>query len=83
MNIFTDLSGLVFALDTLENPIQSRVLVQTTYIYPYMDSSGTLIDGFMSFFFDNGASFSNYDSLNTAYAYSFDGLVPSTIKYLT
>ena len=82
-SFFADASGLLLALDNNNNPIQSKVLRQTTYRYPHLDASGNTIDGYMTFFFDDGSSFSNYDALNASYIYRFDGIVPPILKYLT
>jgi hypothetical protein len=83
INIYMDLSGLIPALDSYGNPILSRTLVQTTYVYPYTDLSGVLMNGFMTFYFDDGSYISNYDSLETLYTYRFDGLDPTVIRYFT
>jgi hypothetical protein len=83
MNIYMDLSGLIPALDSNGNPIVSRTLVQTTYMYPYLDASGNTVEGYMTFYFADGGTLSNYDSLPTLYAYRFDGMTPPTIQYLT
>jgi len=87
INIYTDLSGNFPALDTLGNPIVARNITGTTYVYPHLsmeaDPSGIVIDGYMTFFFDDGSSFSNYDLSNSSYTYLFENLNPPVIKYLT
>jgi hypothetical protein len=83
INIFTDLSGTMFAQDNLGNDINNRTIYSTRYIYPTTDLSGNTIDGDMIITFTDGTTYENNDINNTAYAYYLTGLEAGGIKYLT
>lgn len=84
LSIYTDPSGVNFALDTNGNPINNRRLTMTNYIYPYIDFSGNLVDGSIMCTFDDGSTFSNNDENNTAYWYFIDGISdPNNLQQYT
>ena len=83
INIFTDLSGTMYAQDNLGNDIIDRTIYSTRYTYPTTDLSGNTIDGHMTMTFTDGTTYDNSDINNTAYAYYLTGLEAGGIKYLT
>jgi hypothetical protein len=82
MNIFSDGSGNNYALDSNNNPITSRLVVNTIYTYPYTDSSANSIDGYLTIYFDDGSFFGNNDTNDLAFWYTIDGL-PLVYKQFT
>jgi hypothetical protein len=83
INIYTDASGTVFALDNNSNPISSRLITQTAYTYPYVDASANIIDGSFTVTFDDGSYYYNVNANDRAYWYSIEQTGPSTIYQFT
>lgn len=83
INIYSDASGTVFVNDSSGNPITNRLIVTTTYTYPYIDLSGNFVFGYFTVLFDDKSTFSNPDSNNEAYWYSIYGMDPLVIKQFT
>jgi hypothetical protein len=83
LNIYTDASGTIFANDSNGNPITNRLIVTTSYTYPYLDLSGNFVFGYFTVVFDDKSTFSNTDDNNLAYWYSIYGMDPLTIKQFT
>jgi hypothetical protein len=79
INVYLDASGTIFALDSSGNPISNRLIVQTSYTYPYIDLSGNPIDGQFTVTFDDGTYYTNNDTNNSMYWYSIGG--PNPIIY--
>ena len=83
INIYSDASGTVFVNDSNGNPITNRLIVTTTYTYPYLDLSGDFVFGYFTILFDDNSTFSNPDSNHLAYWYSIYGMDPIVIKQLS
>lgn len=83
INIYSDASGTVFVNDSIGNPITNRLIVTTTYTYPYVDLSGDFVFGYFTVLFDDNTTFSNPDSNHLAYWYSIYGMDPVVIKQLS
>jgi hypothetical protein len=83
INIYSDASGTVFVNDSNGNPITNRLIVTTTYTYPYLDLSGDFVFGYFTILFDDNATVSNPDSNHLAYWYSIYGMDPIVIKQLS
>jgi hypothetical protein len=83
LNIFTDASGTVFALDSSGNPIQNALIQKLVYNYPYIDLSGNAIDGYFQIYFYDSGFWGNVDSNNAAFWYSIEGIYPITIYQFT
>jgi len=83
INIYSDASGTVFVNDSIGNPITNRLIVTTTYTYPYLDLSGDFVFGYFTVVFDDKSTFSNPDSNNLTYWYSIYGMDPLVIKQFT
>jgi len=69
INIYNDISGTSFALDSSGNPITDRTIYSMRYIYPTTDESGNAVDGFIRITFDDGTTIDNEDWNDTEYAY--------------
>jgi len=82
MSIFTDGSGNNYALDSNNNPIISKLVVNTVYTYPYTDALGASIDGYLTIYFDDDTRFGNNDTNDSAYWYTLEGL-PLEYKQFT
>jgi len=74
VSIFMDASGQTFAKDSNGNDINLRLVVTTSYTYPYFDSGGTWHEGTFFFTFDDGSSFNNVDTNNSTYWYYIQGV---------
>lgn len=84
VDIFTDASGTVYALDSSGNPITDRQIIQTAYTYPYTDEiTGLPVYGYFTITFSNGTTFTNTDEFETTYWYTIRGLDQVEIKQLT
>ena len=83
INIYSDASGTVFVNDSNGNPIANRLIVSTTYTYPYLDLSDNFVFGYFTILFDDNSTFSNPDSNHLAYWYSIYGMDPIVIKQLS
>jgi hypothetical protein len=83
MSIYLDSTGTTYAKDNLGNDIIDRRVASTTYIYPYQDMSGNVIDGYFTILFTDGTYFGNNDSNDKAYWYTITGLTPVVYKQFT
>jgi hypothetical protein len=83
INLYTDASGIAFALDSNGNPIKNRQVIETVYTFPYTDVSGNWHDGTFLVIFDDNSRFYNTDSNNLAYWYSLLGDNPLVLKQFT
>jgi hypothetical protein len=84
VSIYTDASGVAFALDSNNNPINNRFLKQTSYVYPYMNKDGVYIPGVLTCIFGDGSSFSNDDENNAAFWYNINGISdPNNLQQYT
>jgi len=84
ISIYTDPSGINFALDTNGNPINNRIVTATSYVYAYVDFSGNFIEGVLTCVFDDESTFSNYDINNSAYWYFINGVSdPNNLQQYT
>jgi len=84
INVTTDASGTVFALDSSGNPIENRLIIKTKYVYPHTDEV-TLqrVDGTFELTFDDGSTWFNSDENNSAYWYWLTGIDPVVIYQFT
>ena len=83
INIYNDISGTSFAIDSSGNDINNRVIASIRYIYPTTDESGNAVDGILRITFDDGSSLDSEDWNNTQYAYVMSGLESAGLKYFT
>jgi len=80
INIYTDASGTIFALDNEGKNIEKRFIKSMAYTYPYIDSSGNFVFGYIVLTFDDDSTFSLSDEYHTVFWYSFYGMDPVVIK---
>ena len=69
-----DASGQTYAQDSNGDDINLRTVTSTSYSYPYIDYLGTWHGGTFVFTFDNGSTFTNVDTNNSAYWYFIQGI---------
>lgn len=79
INVYLDASGTIFALDSNGNPISNRLIKQTSYTYPYIDTSANPIDGTFTVTFNDDSYYTNTDTNNSMYWYSIGG--PNPVIY--
>jgi len=84
INIFTDASGTIFALDSNGNDVNDRLVVTTIYTYPYMDNIKSIfVPGDFKVIFDDGSYIENDDAHETTYWYTIVGADSVEIKQFT
>jgi hypothetical protein len=74
VSVFMDASGQTYAKDNNGNDINLRMVVTTSYTYPYIDVNAVWQDGTFVFTFDDGSSFTNVDLNDSAYWYYIQGV---------
>ena len=80
INIYTDASGTIFALDNEGKNIEKRFIKTMAYTYPYIDVSENFVFGNIVLTFDDDSIFSLSDEYHTVFWYSFYGMDPMVIK---
>ena len=80
INIYTDASGTIFAVDNEGKNIEKRFIKSMAYTYPYIDGSGDFVFGNIVLTFDDDSIFSLSDEYHTVFWYSFYGMDPMVIK---
>ena len=80
INIYTDASGTIFALDNEGKNIEKRFIKTMAYTYPYIDGSENFVFGNIVLTFDDDSTFSVSDEYHTVFWYSFYGMDPMVVK---
>lgn len=80
INIYTDASGTIFALDNEGKNIEKRFIKTMAYTYPYIDGSENFVFGNIVLTFDDDSTFSLSDEYHTVFWYSFYGMDPMVVK---
>jgi hypothetical protein len=84
INIYTDASGSIFALDSNGADINNRLVVLTMYRYPFIDDiQNIFFPGYFKIVFDDGSYMENDDLHETSYWYTIIGSDSVEIKQFT
>jgi hypothetical protein len=84
INITTDASGTVFALDTSGNAIDNRLILKMTYVYSHLDDlSGLPVDAYFILQFDDGSTFGLSEVEHGQFWYWLTGIDPIVIYQYT
>lgn len=84
ISIFTDGSGNTFAVDSIGNNIQNRLITNIAYSYPYINSeTQQYVTGDLILSFENGSTFENDDEHESSFWYSLEGMEQLGIKQFT
>jgi hypothetical protein len=84
LNLFTNVEGTVYAIDTSGNNIDKRLIIRMEYDFPHNDeNTNEPVDGYFIITFDDNTSFAIYDANHMNYWYSFEDLDPLVIKQFT
>jgi hypothetical protein len=74
ISIYSDTSGVNYAVDSNGNPVNNRFLRTTTYTYPYIDIDGVYVYGILKCIFGDGSTFTNDDAHETSFWYIIKGI---------
>jgi len=85
ISIYTNSEGTAFAIDSKGNAISNRNVIIISHVSPYVNTTNGItnnINGYISFLFDDNATFRVYDT-DQRFFYYINGVVPNDIKILT
>ena len=84
INITTDASGTVFALDSGGNAIENRLIIKLSYTYGHIDEVTQLpIAAYFTLEFDDGSTFGLSTESHDLYWYWMTGIDPIVIYQYT